>query len=90
MKVAFPFNFFTGNGCFVSCTYALKHCVFVDELTAVKKCAELFVRLASGEHPDFPDGHDDKTHFNAYGAQRICELVVEGLKRFPFTEAFLK
>ena len=55
-----------------------------------EKTAELFVRLAPGEHPDFPDGHNDKTHFNAYGAQKICELVVEGLKRFPFAEAFLK
>ena len=33
-----------------------------------EKTAELFVRLAPGENPDFPDGHDDKTHFNAYGA----------------------
>ena len=55
-----------------------------------EKTAELFVRLAPGEDPDFPDGHDDKTHFNAYGAGRICELVVDGLKRYKFTDAFLK
>ncbi len=54
------------------------------------KTAELFVRLAPGENPDFPDGHDDKTHFNAYGAKRICELVVEGLRRFDFADRFLK
>ena len=28
-----------------------------------EKTAELFVRLEPGENPDFPDGHDDKTHF---------------------------
>ena len=44
-----------------------------------KKTAELFVRLKPGEHPDFPDGHDDKTHFNARGAEEICRLVVKEL-----------
>ena len=55
-----------------------------------EKTAELFVRLAPGEHPDFPDGHDDKTHFNAYGAQEICKLVVSELKRHPQCAAYLK
>ena len=48
-----------------------------------EKTAELFVRLAPGEHPDFPGGHDDKTHFNVYGAQVICGLVVEEMRRIP-------
>ena len=55
-----------------------------------EKTAELFVRLAPEEHPDFPDGHDDKTHFNAYGAEQIVRLIVEELKRFPECAAFLK
>ena len=55
-----------------------------------EKTAELFVRLAPGEHPDFPDGHDDKTHFNAYGADRICALVVEEMRRIPECAKFLK
>ena len=55
-----------------------------------EKTAELFVRLAPGENPDFPDGHDDKTHFNAYGADKICALVVEGMRRIPECAAFLK
>ena len=55
-----------------------------------EKTAELFVRLAPGEHPDFPDGHDDKTHFNAYGAKEIAKLVVNELKRVPACAAFLK
>ena len=54
------------------------------------KTAELFVRLAPGEHPDFPDGHDDKTHFNAYGAEQIAQLVVKELKQYPACAAFLK
>ena len=55
-----------------------------------EKTAELFVRLVPGEDPDFPDGHDDKTHFNAYGADRICSLAVEGMKRIPACVLFLK
>ena len=55
-----------------------------------EKTAELFVRLAPGEHPDFPDGHDDKTHFNAYGAELIARLVVEELKSIPACVGYLK
>ena len=55
-----------------------------------EKTAELFVRLSPGEHPDFPDGHDDKTHFNAFGAREICKLVVKELRAFPFAADYLK
>ena len=55
-----------------------------------EKTAELFVRLAPGENPDFQDGHDDKTHFNAYGADAICRLVAAGMRRIPCCAAFLK
>ena len=55
-----------------------------------EKTAELFVRLKPGEDPDFPDGHDDKTHFNAYGANEICKLVVRELKRYPQCAVYLK
>ena len=47
------------------------------------RTAELFVRLAPGENPDFPDGHDDKTHFNAYGAKVIAGLVAKELAQLP-------
>ena len=55
-----------------------------------EKTAELFVRLKPGEDPDFPDGHDDRTHFNAYGANEICKLVARELKRYPQCAAYLK
>ena len=54
------------------------------------KTAELFVRLAPGENPDFPDGHDDKTHFNAYGAKKIAELVAGELRSVPACAEYLK
>lgn len=52
--------------------------------------AELFVRLAPGEHPDFPDGHDDKTHFNAYGARIIAGLVAKELRKLPECADFIR
>ena len=55
-----------------------------------EKTAELFVRLAPGENPDFPEGHDDKTHFNAYGADEICKLVVAEMRRIPACAALLR
>ncbi len=55
-----------------------------------EKTAGLFVRLAPGENPDFPNGHDDKTHFNAYGAERIAELVAAELRRLPACKTFFR
>ena len=55
-----------------------------------EKTAELFVRLKPGENPDFPDGHDDKTHFNAYGAEKIAELVAAEMRAIPACAGFLK
>ena len=52
--------------------------------------AELFVRLAPGENPDFPEGHDDRSHFNPHGATVIAGLVAEGLKQLPECVGYLK
>lgn len=55
-----------------------------------QETAKLFVRLAPGENPDFPDGHDDFTHFNAYGAGKIAELVAREMRAIPELAAYLK
>ena len=55
-----------------------------------EKTAELFVRLAPGENPDFPDGHDDKTHFCARGAAVIAGLVARELRQIPECARYLK
>lgn len=55
-----------------------------------ERTAEFFVRIPKGENPDFPNGHDDKTHFNADGAKTIAKLVVKGLKADPRTAKFVK
>lgn len=40
----------------------------------------LFMQLAQGEHPNYPEGQKDNTHFNEYGARLIAQLVLQGIK----------
>jgi lysophospholipase L1-like esterase len=40
----------------------------------------LFMNLEPGEHPYYPEGQKDNTHFNEYGARLIAQLVLEGIK----------
>lgn len=40
----------------------------------------LFMELDSAEHPNYPVGRHDGTHFNAYGARKIAEIVLNDLK----------
>lgn len=41
----------------------------------------LFNKLQPGQHPNYPKGIDDNTHFNEYGARRMAELVLSELKK---------
>lgn len=36
----------------------------------------LFLQLKPGEHPNYPEGKDDNTHFNELGARLIAQLVL--------------
>ena len=40
----------------------------------------LFNHLEPNEHPNYPDGKTDNTHFSEYGARRMAELVLEGIR----------
>ncbi|WP_459192201.1 rhamnogalacturonan acetylesterase [Halosimplex sp. J119] len=40
----------------------------------------LFLHFSPGEHDNYPDGETDNTHFSREGAQRMAELVVDGLE----------
>ena len=37
----------------------------------------LFLKLKPGEHPNYPDGKDDNTHFNELGARLVAQLILE-------------
>lgn len=39
-----------------------------------------FMQLDSLEHPHYPAGRRDNTHFNEYGARRIAELVLAEIR----------
>ena len=40
----------------------------------------LFNQLAPGEHPNYPDGKEDNTHFNELGARKMAEIVLADIR----------
>lgn len=40
----------------------------------------LFCQLKPGEHPNYPEGKDDNTHFNELGARFIAQLVLKEIR----------
>lgn len=40
----------------------------------------LFNYLTPGEHPNYPEGKQDDTHFNELGARKIAEIVLADIK----------
>jgi len=40
----------------------------------------LFMQLEPGEHPNYPAGRNDNTHFNELGARKMAQLVLIGIK----------
>lgn len=40
----------------------------------------LFNHLKPGEHPNYPEGKEDDTHFNELGARKMAELVYAEMK----------
>lgn len=59
-------------------------------LTALgpERSKQLFMYLEPGEHPAYPEGQKDNTHFNEYGARLIAQLVAKSLKaqKIPLAE----
>jgi lysophospholipase L1-like esterase len=44
----------------------------------------LFNHLTPGEHPNYPDGKIDDTHFSELGARKMAELVLAEIKNLKF------
>lgn len=51
----------------------------------VEKSQLLFHHLNLGEHPNYPNGREDDTHFNELGARRMAQLVLEGMRELQLT-----
>jgi lysophospholipase L1-like esterase len=45
-----------------------------------EKSKLLFLQLEAGEHPNYPEGKVDNTHFNELGARLIAQLILKELK----------
>lgn len=41
----------------------------------------LFLQLQPGEHPNYPEGKNDNTHFNELGARLIAQLILKELRQ---------
>lgn len=41
----------------------------------------LFLQVKPGEHPNYPEGKEDNTHFSELGARLIAQLVLAELKK---------
>ena len=52
----------------------------------------LFLQLAPGEHPNYPEGKDDNTHFNELGARKMAQLVLAAIKsqQLPLADRVVK
>jgi lysophospholipase L1-like esterase len=45
-----------------------------------EKSKLLFLQLEPGEHPNYPEGKSDNTHFNELGARVIAQLILAEVK----------
>jgi lysophospholipase L1-like esterase len=50
------------------------------EACGPEESKRLFVWLEKGEHPNYPAGIQDDTHFSEYGAREVSRLVIEGIR----------
>jgi lysophospholipase L1-like esterase len=41
----------------------------------------LYLQLEPGDHPNYPEGKKDNTHFSELGARKMAQLVVNEIKR---------
>lgn len=57
----------------------------------IEETKSLFLWLAAGEYPNWPNGVQDNTHFQEAGALQIAKLVSEGIRDLNLPiKAFLK
>jgi len=45
-----------------------------------EQSALLFLQLTPGEHPNYPQGKEDNTHFNELGARMVAQLVLKEIR----------
>ena len=48
----------------------------------------LFLQLKPGEHPNYPDGKEDNTHFSELGARLIAQIILQEIKNINLELAY--
>lgn len=56
------------------------HSMELYQQFGVENSKLLFCKLKPGEHPNYPEGKDDNTHFNELGARLIAQLVLKEIR----------
>jgi lysophospholipase L1-like esterase len=46
----------------------------------VERSKLLFLQLAPGQHPNYPQGKEDNTHFSELGAREMAQLVLKEIR----------
>jgi pectinesterase len=46
----------------------------------IEDSKKLFLILKAAEHPNYPDGVEDNTHFSPFGAEQMARLAAEGIR----------
>jgi lysophospholipase L1-like esterase len=52
-----------------------------------QKSKFLYNHLQAGEHPNYPDGKIDDTHFNELGARKMAEIVLQDIRNLKLALA---
>jgi lysophospholipase L1-like esterase len=62
------------------------------EKFGVENSRLLFLQLQPGEHPNYPKGKEDNTHFNELGARLMAQMILEEIKalKLPLAENIYK
>ncbi|MBL4561504.1 MAG: rhamnogalacturonan acetylesterase [Labilibaculum sp.] len=55
-----------------------------------EKSKKLYMCLESGEYPNFPEGLQDNTHFNNFGAHEVAKLITEDLNQKEILTNYIK
>lgn len=52
----------------------------------------LFLQLKPGQHPNYPDGRNDNTHFNELGARLVAQLILKEMRelKMPLIQRIVK
>ncbi len=61
----------------------------MEDSLGVDGSKKLHMNFAPGEHPLFPDGKEDNTHYTAYGAQMVADRLADALcKEIPLLSRY--